>query len=77
MALRYRIEVLAWAAVLFLLGAITVRAWMEHDEPTAFLAACAALATMVCLLEVTLREAIADGVCRALTGDPMPPRAPR
>lgn len=77
MSARYRLEVLAWAFVFLALGAAADHALADGDLLTASLAITVALATMFCLLEVTLRAAIADALCYALTGQRMPPRAPR
>lgn len=75
MSLRYRIEILAWAFVLVLFGAAADHAAaVRNDLVVASLAITGALGVMFCLLEITLRDAVADALCYALTGQRMPPR---
>lgn len=77
MSARYRLEVIGWAFALMVLSAAALRSFEQHDLMTAGLAVLVAVATVYCLLEVTLREAIEDAKVFALTGHRMPPRAPR
>jgi hypothetical protein len=77
-SLRYRLEVLAWAFVLVLFGAAADHAAVARgDLVVASMAITGALGVIFCLLEVTLREAVADALCYALTGQRMPPRKPK